>query len=284
MGIALAAAQLLVDERKARPFSGSALLFGRQDLAFRLPDLARWAEGRGAGLSTIEGRGDGALFRALGFTEVRALDASGFEGAEIIHDLNQPIPEALRGSADLVFNGGTLEHVFDIATALRNVHDMLRVGGRAIHIAPVSNHIDHGFYSFSPTMLYDWATTNEWTIHTAYVFQMRDWESPWTVYEYVPGAFDAIASRFHDVRVSGITLAGLWFCLEKTPASTGDRTPQQGAYLRAWAARDSTTDMSAVSSEEAKTKSALRDWKRKLDRATPLFNERPMPKKLGRYG
>ncbi len=282
MGIALAAAQLLAEERKARPFSGSALLFGRQDLAFRLPDLARWAEERGAPLAPLEGRGDAALFHALGFADVTALDASDFEGAEIVHDLNRPIPEALRGRFDLVFNGGTLEHVFDVAGALRNVSDLLRVGGRAIHIAPVSNQIDHGFYSFSPTLLYDWATANEWTIHTAYVFQMRDWESPWTVYEYVPGAFDPISSRFHEVRVSGITLAGLFFVLEKGSSSTGDRIPQQGAYRRAW--DTAAAPPAPVDAAEKKTKNALRDWKRKLDRATPIFNERPMPRKVGRYG
>lgn len=282
MGIALAAAQLLAEERKARPFTGSALLFGRQDLAFRLGDLARWAEERGAALGAIEGRGDAALFRALGFADVTALDASDFEGAEIVHDLNRPVPAELRGRYDLVFNGGTLEHVFDVAGALRNVSDLLRVGGRAIHIAPVSNQIDHGFYSFSPTLLYDWATANEWTIHTAYVVQMRDWESPWTVYEYVPGAFDPISSRFHEVRVSGITLAGLFFVLEKRAGSTGDRIPQQGAYRRAW----STDAAPAAGADptETKTKNALRDWKRKLDRATPIFNERPMPRKVGRYG
>jgi SAM-dependent methyltransferase len=281
MGIALAAAQLLVDERSTRPFSGSALLFGRQDLAFRLHDLADWARSRGKDLGPIEGRGDVGLFKALGFDEVHALDASNFEGADLLHDLNQPIPAELRGKYDLVFNGGTLEHVFDVRTGLANVSELLRPGGRAIHIAPVSNQIDHGFYSFSPTMLYDWATANEWTIHTAYVFQMRDWESPWTVYEYVPGAFDPIASRFHDVRVSGITLAGLWFCLEKGPASTGDRIPQQGHYRRVWESR---APEPTATPEQVRTKSALRDWKRKLDRATPLFNERPMPKKLGRYG
>jgi len=33
---------------------------------------------------------------------------------DIIHDLNRPIPDTLSGTFDFIYDGGTLEHVFDL--------------------------------------------------------------------------------------------------------------------------------------------------------------------------
>ena len=280
MGIARAAAELLVEEALAKPFSGRAMGFGRQDLSFPMRDVVAYAKKRGLAM-TVEGEDDWALFRALGFDELVALDASDFEGAELVHDLNRPIPDALHGRFDFVFNGGTLEHVFDVRTGLANAGDLVREGGRVVHVAPVSNQIDHGFYCFSPTLLLDWAEANRWTVRSAYVFQARDFESPWTVYAYEPGAFDAITSRFHDVRASGITMAGLWFCIEKGAASTTTAIPQQGLYRRAWSKAEAS---GSPSREPTGLARAVRDAKRRLDRAFPALNERPMPRKIGTFG
>jgi hypothetical protein len=89
----------------------------------------------------------------LGYRVV-ALDASAYEGAEIIHDLNKPIPDELAGKFDLVIDGGTLEHVFDYPTALQNAMRMLRVGGHLFLITPTNNQCGHGFYQFSPELFY----------------------------------------------------------------------------------------------------------------------------------
>lgn len=281
MGIARAAAHLLVCEHARSPFHGRALTLGKQDVAFSLPELAAHASSRGVALREVAGKDDVALFSALGFDEVDAMDASSFEGAALVHDLNVPVPVSLHGRYDLVFNGGTLEHVFNVPVALASVHAMLAVGGRAIHMAPVSNLIDHGFYSFSPTLLFDYYSANGYRIPTAYVFQAQSFEHPWTVYRYEPGALDAVASRFHELRRSGITLAGLWFCVEKTGDSTSDVVPQQGHYRRAW----SESHAAPPPAEEPRTLGIrLRDAKRRLDRELPILNPRRMPPRVGRYG
>lgn len=282
MGIARAAAQLLVEERARSPFHGRALTLGKQDVAFSLPELAAYAVSRGSPLREVAGADDVALFSALGFDEVDAMDASAFEGASLVHDLNVPVPSSLHGRYDLVFNGGTLEHVFNVPVALASIHAMLAVGGRAMHMAPVSNLIDHGFYSFSPTLLFDYYSANGYRIPTAYVFQAQSFEHPWTVYRYEPGALDGVASRFHELRRSGMTLAGLWFSVEKTVDSTSEVVPQQGHYLRAW----SDAQSRAPSTEEKQGGLALRlrDAKRRLDRELPILNPRRMPPRVGRYG
>lgn len=281
MGIAPAAVELLLQEHARAPFHGGVLQFGRQSVELDAAGLKRLARRHRVALQGDQ-RGpldDRALFSALGFAEVRALDLSDFEGADLIHDLNAPLPLALHGGFDLVFNGGSLEHVFHLPNALASVFDALRVGGRAVHIAPASNLIDHGFYSFSPTLLFDYHRANQWRIVAPYIFQARSFSDPWTVYRYAPGSFSALADRFHDVRVSGVTIAGLFFIVEKTSETTRDVVPQQGQYERVWAAANASS-----AREPAGLALTLRDLKRRLDRALPLFNPRVMPERVGRFG
>ncbi|MFL5780382.1 MAG: methyltransferase domain-containing protein [Thermoleophilaceae bacterium] len=92
--------------------------------------------------------------RLLGAHEVRALDVSAYEGADIVHDLNEPVPAELEGRFDVVFDGGSLEHVFDVAAALRNYMRMVRVGGRLIVATMADNHCGHGFYQLSPELFF----------------------------------------------------------------------------------------------------------------------------------
>lgn len=92
------------------------------------------------------------FFTELGAERLTTLDASGFEGANIIHDLNRPIPTDWHEKYSVVFDGGTLEHVFHFPTALRNCLEMTSVGGHFITVTPANNYMGHGFYQFSPEL------------------------------------------------------------------------------------------------------------------------------------
>src|SRR3989442_8736117 len=92
--------------------------------------------------------------RALGATDVRALDLSPVEGADIVHDLGRPVPGELEQRFDLVLDGGSLEHVFDVRQALANYMRMVRVGGRLVIQTVANNHCGHGFYQFSPELFF----------------------------------------------------------------------------------------------------------------------------------
>jgi SAM-dependent methyltransferase len=100
------------------------------------------------------------FFRMLGFDRVDSIDLFDNENPTIVHDLNSPVPEDLAGSFDLVVDGGTMEHCFDVKTVLANTVRLLKDGGRVLHINPVSGWINHGFYQFSPTLYYDFYTAN----------------------------------------------------------------------------------------------------------------------------
>jgi SAM-dependent methyltransferase len=110
------------------------------------------------------------MFRELGFGEIEALDASAFEGAGLVWDLNKPVPNDLRGQFGLIVDGGTLEHVFDVAQALDNVVDMLAPGGRFVSCTPFNGYPGHGFYQFSPELVWTyWKSARAFTVHACFV-------------------------------------------------------------------------------------------------------------------
>lgn len=92
-----------------------------------------------------------------GTAEVHSVDASAYEGATRIHDMNQPWPagDAALGHYDAVLDFGCLEHVFDFPTAWRNVVALARTGGHILHALPCNNLAGHGFYQFSPELFFN---------------------------------------------------------------------------------------------------------------------------------
>jgi hypothetical protein len=94
------------------------------------------------------------FFGMLGAESTDSLDVSTYEGATLIHDLNTPIPEEWASRFSAVFDGGTLEHVFNFPLAIANGIRMLKVGGHFVAITPANNQCGHGFYQFSPELYF----------------------------------------------------------------------------------------------------------------------------------
>jgi SAM-dependent methyltransferase len=160
MGIDINAAKFLVSARKRGTEFGEVLMIGRQDLNV-YPAKLRQVLAQ-AGLPTEQfapGAADTGfaepLFQSLGAKKVFSLDASAFEGADFVHDLNRPVGDELKQRFDLVYDGGTLEHVFNFPVALQNCMEMLRPGGSFITHTCANNWCGHGFYQFSPELFYN---------------------------------------------------------------------------------------------------------------------------------
>jgi SAM-dependent methyltransferase len=151
---------LLLARRAGRPL-GDVVTVGRQVLALHRSDLRALASEFGpevvAGSWTTTPYGDYAdafLREAVGVTQLDVLDASDYEGATVLHDLNRPLPAALEQRFDAVIDGGTLEHIFDVPAALRAYMGMLRVGGSLFLSTPANNLCGHGFYQLSPELMH----------------------------------------------------------------------------------------------------------------------------------
>ena len=94
------------------------------------------------------------LFRLLGATDIQSMDYSDYEKATILQDLNVPVDGSLHGKFSCVIDSGTLEHVFNYPVAIRSCMQMLKKGGHFIGISPANNQLGHGFYQFSPELIY----------------------------------------------------------------------------------------------------------------------------------
>lgn len=94
------------------------------------------------------------FFSLLGAQEITSLDYSSYEDASVIHDMNLPVPHELRDRFSVVYDGGTIEHVFNIPQAFKNCMDMVEVGGHFVQTNVANNWTGHGFWQFSPELLF----------------------------------------------------------------------------------------------------------------------------------
>ena len=135
------------------------LMVGRQHLYLSLEEaknssiLRPFAE-KLEGLRSASGGYSEAFLRELGAGEVESLDYSGYEGATLLHDLNQPVPMEWEQGYDLILDGGSLEHVFQYPTALASCMRMVKRGGHFVTIAPSNNFSGHGLYQFSAELFF----------------------------------------------------------------------------------------------------------------------------------
>lgn len=94
------------------------------------------------------------LLRFLGARRIESVDLSRYENATVLHDMNEPIPDSLKGAFTCVLDGGCLEHIFNFPQAIRNCMEMTKLGGAFISITPTNNFMGHGFYQFGPEIYY----------------------------------------------------------------------------------------------------------------------------------
>ena len=130
MGLNRHQIEMLAREHLYRPIRGDVLMIGRQSVYLSPDEFIDTLGGIGVDVSGADAakieldRGtlnrvglrddlvsDRGIFVFFGGTRVRAIDLSGYEGSEIVHDLNLPVPSSLRA-------------IVDVAEAPRNYCDM----------------------------------------------------------------------------------------------------------------------------------------------------------------
>jgi hypothetical protein len=159
MGLDINSVQFLIAAHKRGVPFGDVLMIGRQDLNVYPAKMRGVLAEAGLPNELFAPNAPDTgfaepVFKSLGAGNICSLDASAFEGAELIHDLNQPVGADLKARFDVVYDGGTLEHIFNFPMALQNCMEMVREGGRFFLHTPANNWCGHGFYQFSPELFY----------------------------------------------------------------------------------------------------------------------------------
>lgn len=173
-------APLLKDCRKG-------VMLGRQKMHFRPADWTPRLIAELARLGITATAAD--LFQKDNFCEtyletiswppMESLDFSDIEGAEYIHDLSEPLPNELKGRFDFVYDGGTTEHVFDIAQSFRNVDGMLQDGGIFISCVGTDGWFGHGFYQVGPDIPWRyWKASLGYEVLGCWTFSRRGTDAP----------------------------------------------------------------------------------------------------------
>jgi SAM-dependent methyltransferase len=152
MGLDIRTAEFLLHCRRLGVDFSSTCTLGRQSNCLIPSGRALVKAWTGLDMRGMEFADD--FLRTLGAKECYALDSSPYEGAEFIHNLNAPLPASLLGRFNCVIDGGTLEHIFDFSSALRNVLKMVKPGGHLIICNIANNFLGHGFYQLSPELFY----------------------------------------------------------------------------------------------------------------------------------
>lgn len=163
------------------------------------------------------------FYKRLGFDEVHTMDVSPHQGASHIHDLNNPLPPELAGRYDVVLSGGTLEHVFDIANAMKCLAGMVKVGGDVMCAAPANNWIDHGFYQLSPTLKFDYFSANGFELRSSWGALIDPKDGVRRSFPLYPGEghrWNASRRKLNHVLIA-----------TRLATSTVEVVPMQGLYL-----------------------------------------------------
>ena len=206
------------------------------------------------------------FFRALGATNVYSIDNSDYEGATYTHDMNTPIQSNHHNKYSAVVDIGTLEHIFNFSTAIKNAMQMVSLGGHFISLTVANNFLGHGFYQFSPELFFSvFKKENGFVLEHLIMAELYE-DSTW--YHVTPpkgGVFGRVTLCNHTPTYI--------MCIAKkinTEVEIFNTIPQQNDYQEAW---ENTSDKPIVkhSKNNGILMSNLKDYFRDLPGLANIF-------------
>lgn len=285
MGFDAATVEFLLSARRAGLCMDRVLTIGRQGLHVSEAELAAILRRYGsdpsqAGALLTGDRGFvEPLLKFLGAGSVDSLDFSAYEAATMLHDMNAPLPDALRERYSLVVDGGSLEHVFYYTTGLKNCMEAVECGGHLVTITPANNLLGHGFYQLSPELFFRaLSPANGFEIVRAALF-----ETPWKRVWYQVADPEQVRSR---VELAGGGPAYLLVCAKRVDiCKIFEQTPQQSDYVTLWThSRDAlAASDTRAQRPRAMWKRALPAWAFRLHRRLRPFHPRYFQRQTGDF-
>jgi len=145
----------------------------------------------------------------------------------VLLELHIIIPASMTNMADFVFDGGTMEHIFDPVAFLSNVHLLLKNNGIVIHHSPINGMINHGYYQISPCMYYDYYKENGYEIVMNYLISQK-FTDHW---RRGPFHLTDLGQGYGQNDYKSADMMGSFFVARKVSGSTSGKIPRlQGMY------------------------------------------------------
>lgn len=164
------------------------LTLGRQFRAFTLAEFKKYMGSFASKISEEKLKEDfespyaEKVFEDMYGVKLQSLDGFAHEKPDIVHDLNVPVPEELKGKYSMIIDGGTMEHVFNTPMLLKNCFDMLKIGGCMISMVPTNNFNGHGLYQFSPDFFYStFSKHNGMEIKDVFIVKFSSKDKVWKI-------------------------------------------------------------------------------------------------------
>ena len=126
----------------------SVATIGRQFLVSNPKDIKKIFQTN----KLYEGYCENFFKQELNSLEIESFDFDSYEKADHIFDFNLELKNSK--VYDLVIDFGSMEHIFNVTQAIKNISNLCKDGGYILHANPCSNLSGHGFYQFSPEFYY----------------------------------------------------------------------------------------------------------------------------------
>ncbi|MFO0892546.1 MAG: hypothetical protein U0790_25815 [Isosphaeraceae bacterium] len=272
MGLNRQTLKMLCEARSRGASFRDLLMIGRLKLTVSVPDTLRILREYGIEPPREELSEDAFEYSEkvlswLGAQHIESLDISDYEGANLIWDLSRPIPGDWHERYDLVLDGGTMEHVFDVAQVFENYMNLVRVGGRLIVTTPANNTVGHGFYQFSPDLFYRvFSPDNGFRVEQLVLYEVYDGSPSYEVAD--PATFGV-----------GLELSNAWLevyltieAMRTAKTELFRSLPTQSSYGDFWEGREPSAEIrQQVRDQAARTTQTYRGLRDSLKKWFPVL-------------
>ena len=153
MGIDITALELiLLSQQYVKLKNTDILTLGRQQIHIECNDinnsLNKYNFGHLVDKFNYYNYSENLFMQLLNGNCVDSIDNSNYEEASIIYNLNLPYNSSKK--YQYIYDGGTIEHIFNIPQVIENVINMLDIDGLFVSVTCNNNFSGHGMYQFSP--------------------------------------------------------------------------------------------------------------------------------------
>lgn len=92
------------------------------------------------------------LLKNFNLKKIDSYDINRYENATFIKDFNKKIYQKIK--YDIFFDGGSLQHIYNIPQAIKNIINLTKLNGKIIHAVTFNNFQGFGLYQLSPEIFY----------------------------------------------------------------------------------------------------------------------------------